>query len=202
MGCISGSWWSFRGESSAIYEGYGDSFPGSCAAGLIEFSEEFSVNAITSRECCGTGFGRWLVSYQKMYPKIIGMRKKFPQYGWLAAAILFCKVYNKTWQLSLYMESDSVLIYHLSSKIKETCFNLQEILEEQDCEYLPSNVAIIDEDLENDLIVITPTSNGVENNEEFQLTDVAEGRVKVDTFRLLFSRTSPKDSKRSWKTKV
>ena len=79
---------------------------------------------------------------------------------------------------------------------------MQEILEEQDCEYLPSNVAIIDEDLENDLIVITPTSNGIENNEEFQLTDVAEGRVKVDTFRLLFSRTSPKDSKRSWKTKV
>ena len=46
------------------------------------------------------------------------------------------------------MESDSVLIYQLSSKIKETCFNLQEISEEEDYEYLPSNVEIIDEDLE------------------------------------------------------
>ena len=48
---------------------------------------------------------------------------------------------------------------------------------------MSSNVEIIDEDLENDLIVITSTSNGTENNEEFQLTDVAEGKVKVDTIR-------------------
>ena len=37
--------------------------------------------------------------------------------------------------------------------------------------------------MENDLIVITPTSNGAENNEEFQLTGVAESKVKVDTIR-------------------
>ena len=80
------------------------------------------------------------------------------------------------------MESDSVLIYQLSSKIKETCFNLQKISEEEDYEYLPSNVEIIDEDLENDL-VIAPTSNGTENNEEFQLTGAAEGKVKVDSIR-------------------
>ena len=86
-------------------------------------------------------------------------------------------------QLSLHMESDSVIIYQLNSKVKETCFNLQDILEEVDYEYLPSNVEIIDKDLENDLIVITPTSNGAENNEEFQLTGVAEDKVKVDTIR-------------------
>ena len=86
-------------------------------------------------------------------------------------------------QLSLYTEEDWVLLYQLSSKIKEKCFNLQEILEEEDYEYLPSNVEIIAEDLENDLIVITPTSNDAENNEEFQLTGVAEGKVKVDTIR-------------------
>ena len=77
-------------------------------------------------------------------------------------------------QLSLYTEEDWVLLYQLSSKIKEKCFNLQEILEEEDYEYLPSNVEIIAEDLENDLIVITPTSNDAENNEEFQLTGVAK----------------------------
>ena len=71
----------------------------------------------------------------------------------------------------------------MSSKIKETCFNLQEISEGEDYEYLPSNVEIIDEDLENDLIVIAPTSNGAENNEQFQLTGVAEDKVKVDTIR-------------------
>ena len=78
------------------------------------------------------------------------------------------------------MESDSVLIYQLSFKIKETRFNLQEIPEEEDYEYLPSNFEIIDEDLENDLIVITSTSNGAKNNEEFQLIGVPEGKVKVD----------------------
>ena len=111
------------------------------------------------------------------------MRKKFMQSGWFAAAILFYKVLNETSQFSLYMESDSVLIYQLSSKIKETCFNLQEILEEEDYKYLPSNVEIIDKDLENDLIVITPTSNGAKNNEEFQLTGITEDKVKVDTIR-------------------
>ena len=69
--------------------------------------------------------------------------------------------------MSLCIESYSVLIYQLSSKIKETCFNLQEILEEEDYKYLPSNVEIIDKDLENDSIVITTTSNGPENNKEF-----------------------------------
>ena len=71
----------------------------------------------------------------------------------------------------------------MSYKIKETCFNLQEISEGEDYEYLPSNVEIIDEDLENDLIVVAPTSNGPENNEQFQLTGVAEDKVKVDTIR-------------------
>ena len=111
------------------------------------------------------------------------MRKKFMQFGWFAVAILFYKVLSETLQLSLYMESESVLIDQLSSKIKETCFNLQEISEEEDFEYLPSNVEIIDKVLENDFIVITPTSNGAENNEEFQLTGVAEGKVKVDMIR-------------------
>ena len=97
-----------------------------------------------------------------------------------AAAILFYKVLNETSQLFLYMESALVLIYQLSSKIKETCFNLQEISEEEGYEYLLSNVEIIDEDLENDLIVITPTSNGTVNNKQFQLTGVAENKVKVD----------------------
>ena len=105
------------------------------------------------------------------------------QSGWFAAAILFYKVLNETSQLSLHMESDSVIIYQLNSKIKETCFNLQDILEEVDYEYLPSNVEIIDKDLENDLIVITPTSNGTKNNEEFQLTGITEDKVKVDTIR-------------------
>ena len=117
---------------------------------------------------------------KKMYQKSIGLRKKFMLFGWFAAAILFYKVLNETLQLSQYMESDLVLIYQLSSKIKETCFNLQEISEEEDYKYLPSNVEIIDKDLENDLIVITPTSYGTENK-EFHLTGAVESKVKVDT---------------------
>ena len=85
--------------------------------------------------------------------------------------------------MSLYIGSDSVLIYQLSSKIRETSFHLQEISEEEDYEYLPSNIEIIDNDLKNDLIVITPTSNSAENNKEFQLTGVVEDKVKVDRIR-------------------
>ena len=120
---------------------------------------------------------------KKMFPKIIGMQKKIMLFGWFATAILFYKVLNKTSQLSLCIESDSVLIYQLSSKIKETCFNLQEILEEEDYKYLPSNVEIIAKDLENDSIVMISTSNGLENNKEIQLTGVAEGKMKVDEIR-------------------
>ena len=60
---------------------------------------------------------------------------------------------------------------------------MQEISEEEDYEYLPSNVEVVDEDLEDDLIVITPTSNDAEKSEEFQLTGVAEDKVNVDTIR-------------------
>ena len=60
---------------------------------------------------------------------------------------------------------------------------MQEISEEEDHKYLSSNFEIIDKDLENDLIVITPTSNGAENNKEFHLTGVVEGKVKVDMIR-------------------
>ena len=136
----------------------------------------FAVNIVEQRSGVDS-----LVT-KNIHPKIIGIRKKFTPLGWFAPAILFYKVLNKTSQLSLYMESDSFLIYQLSSKIKETCFNLPEILEE-DYEYFSSNVEIIDEDLENDLIVITPTSNGAENNEKLKLNGVAEGKVKFDTIR-------------------
>ena len=144
--------------------------------GLSNFLRNFWCMLLFAENVVEQGSGVDSLVTKKMYPKIIGMRKKFTQFGWFAAAILFYKVLNETSQFSLYMESDSVLIYQLSSKIKETCFNLQEILEEEDYKYLPSNVETVDEDLENDLIVITPTSNGTENNKEFQLTGVGSGR--------------------------
>ena len=123
MGCILGGQWSFSGESSAIYEGYGDSFPGSCAVGFVEFSEEFWCMLLFAENVVEQGLGIDSLTTKKMYSKIIGMRKKFTQFGWFAAAILFYKVLNETSQLSLYMKSDLVLKYQLSSKIKETCFN-------------------------------------------------------------------------------
>ena len=161
----------------------GTCFQAHVQRGLSNFLRNFWCMLLFAENVVEQGSGVDSLVTKKMYPKIIGMRKKFMQFGWFATAILFYKVLNETSQLSLYIESDSVLIYQLSSKIKETCFNLQEILEEEDYKYLPSNVEITDEDLENGLIVITPTSNGAENNEEFQLTGVAEDKVKVDTIR-------------------
>ena len=160
----------------------GTCFQAHVQRGLSNFLRNFWCMLLFAENVVEQGSGVDSLVTKKMYPKIIGMRKKFTQFGWFAAAILFYKVLNETSQLSLYMESDSVSIYQLSSKIKETCFNLQGISEE-DYKYLPSNVEIIDKDLENDLIVITPTSNGAENKEEFQLTGVAEDKVKVDTIR-------------------
>ena len=60
---------------------------------------------------------------------------------------------------------------------------MQEISEEEDYQCLPSNVETINENLENGLIVRTPTFNGAENNKEFQLAGVTEGKVKVDLIR-------------------
>ena len=134
--------------------------------GLPNFLRNFWCILLFAENVVEQGLGVDSLVTKKMYPKIIGMRKKFMQFGWFATAILFYKVLNETSQLSLYIESDSVLIYQLSSKIKETCFNLQEILEEEDYKYLPSNVEIIDKDLENDSIVMISTSNGLENNKE------------------------------------
>ena len=151
--------------------------------GLPNFLRNFWCMLLFADNVVEQGLGVDSLVTKKMYPKIIGMRKKFMQFGWFATAILFYKVLNETSQLSLYIESDSVLIYQLSSKIKETCFNLQEVSEEEDYEYLPSNLEITNKDLENDLPVITRTSNGAENNKEFQLTGVAEDKVKVDTIR-------------------
>ena len=94
-----------------MYKGYRDPFPGSYAVGFVEFTEEFLVHTIICRECCGTGFSVDSLVTKKMYQKIIGMQKKFTQFGWFAAAILFYKVLNETLHLSLYMERDSVLIY-------------------------------------------------------------------------------------------
>ena len=65
----------------------------------------------------------WALTRQlpkKCIQRLLEYKKKFMQFGWFAAAILFYKVLNETSQLSLYMESDSVLIYQLSSEIKET----------------------------------------------------------------------------------
>ena len=150
--------------------------------GLSNFLINFWCMLLFTENFVEQGLGVGSLVTKKIYRKVIGMPKKLTQFGWFAAVILFHKVLNETSQLSLFTESDSVLIHQLSSKIKETCFNLQEISEE-DYEYFPSNVEIIDEDLENDLIVITPTSNGAENNEEFQLTGVVEDKVKVDAIR-------------------
>ena len=158
----------------------GTCFQAHVQRGLSNFLRNFWCMLLFAENVVEQGSGVDSLVTKKMYPKIIGMRKKFMQFGWFAAAIQFYKVLNETSQLSLYMESDSVSIYQLSSKIKETCFNLQGISEEEDYKYLPSSVEIIDKDLENDLIVITRTSNGAENNKEFQLTGVVEDKVKVD----------------------
>ena len=91
--------------------------------GLSNFLKNFWCMLLFAENVVGQGSGIDLLVTKKMYPKIIGMRKKFTQFGWFAAVILFYKVLNETSQLLLYMESDLVLIYQLSSKVKETCFN-------------------------------------------------------------------------------
>ena len=139
---------------------------------LLNFLRNFWCMLLFAENVVEQGSGVDSLVTKKMYPKISGMRKKFTQFGWFAAAILFYKVLNETSQLSLYMESDSVLIYHVL-----ICKKFQKK------KYLPFNVEVVDEDLEDDLIVITPTSNDAENSEEFQLTGVAEDKVKVDTIR-------------------
>ena len=80
---------------------------------LLNFLRNFWCMLLFAENVVEQGSGVDSLVTKKMYPKISGMRKKFTQFGWFAAAILFYKVLNETSQLSLYMESDSVLIYHV-----------------------------------------------------------------------------------------
>ena len=83
MGCISGGRLSFRGESSAIYEGYRDLFPGSCAASLSNFLRNFWCMLLFAENVVGQGSGIESLVTKKMCPKIIGMRKKKIHAVWL-----------------------------------------------------------------------------------------------------------------------
>ena len=168
MVCISGRHWLFRSEVLWYTKVAGTRFQVHVQWGLLNFLRNFWCMLIFAENVVEQGSGVDLLVTKKNIPKDYGiMKKKFMQFCWFAAAILFYKVLNETSQLSLYMESNLVLICQLSSKIKETCFNLRKTTGEQDYKYLPSNVKRIVKDLENDLIVITPASNGTENNKEF-----------------------------------
>ena len=87
--------------------------------GISNFLRNFWCMLLFAENVVEQGSGIDSLVTKKMYQKSIGLRKKFMLFGWFAAAILFYKVLNETLQLSQYMESDLVLIYQLSSKIKE-----------------------------------------------------------------------------------
>ena len=80
---------------------------------LLNFLRNFWCMLLFAENVVEQGSGIDLLVTKKIYPKIIGMQKRFTQFGWFAAGIVFYKVLNETSQLSLYMESDSVLIYHV-----------------------------------------------------------------------------------------
>ena len=97
--------------------------------------------------------GKDVIVTHKMYPKIIGFRKDWTNYGTIATAHLFFKVLSETSALSLIMETNSVLIYQLLDAVSEACANLDDLVEEKE-DQLPTNMEIIDEEPEEDSITI------------------------------------------------
>ena len=101
----------------------------------------------------------------KMYPKIIGFHKDWTNYGTIAIAHLFFKVLSETSALSLIMETDSILIYKLLDTVSETCANLDDLVEEKE-DQMPTNMAIIDEEPQEDSVNIGNKCNTQNNTQK------------------------------------
>ena len=153
--------------------------------GLSNFLRNFLCLLLFAQNVEEQGSGKDALVTKIMYPKIIGYRKKWNKFEWVATATLCYRVLIETTQLSLNMESDSILIYQLYEKIREMGSNITQISEETNYEYLPSNMKINDKETENnDSIAVqvtsgTATDTAEQPSDEFILKNVQKAVDKL-----------------------
>ena len=108
---------------------HGTRFQAHFHRGLSNFIRNFLTFLLFTENAEKQGMGKDVIVTHKMYPKIIGFRKDWTNYGTIATAHLFFKVLSETSALSLIMETNSVLIYQLLDAVSEACANLDDLVE-------------------------------------------------------------------------
>ena len=75
-----------------------------------------------------------------MFPKLVGFRKKWSKFLFIATANLYFKVLNESAHLSLLMESDGIMIYKVVDFVQELSDNLTDLSRSEDYDFLPFHV--------------------------------------------------------------
>ena len=126
--------------------------------GLSNFFRNFLPILLFAENVEEQGNGKDAIVTRLMFPKIIGLHKKWSMFEWIGVANLFYKVLLETSYLSLSMENNSVLLYELYGFLRDICCNLQELVDDEDYEYLPKSVTVSNENEDEDLIDIEVTA--------------------------------------------
>ena len=107
---------------------------------LANFLRNFLVSLLFVENCEEQGNGKHSLVTKEMYPKIVGYRKKWSNFEFIGSANLYYQVLKETAHLSLLMQSDNALIYHVWDAVKETCNNLRDIQNDDNYDYFPFNI--------------------------------------------------------------
>ena len=152
---------------------YGTRFQAHVHRGLSNVIRNFLTFILFTENAEEQRMGKDVIVTRKVYPKIIGFRKDWTNYGTIATAYLFLNVLSEISALSLIMETDSVLIYQLLVAVSEVCANLDDLVEEKE-DQLPTNMEIVDEDPEEDSINIKVSATNATLKQYTKAKDLTE----------------------------
>ena len=102
---------------------------------LNNFIRNFLVNLNFVENAEEHGNGKNCIVSREIYPKLVGIRRKWEKCEFSGIVQLFLVVLKQTSFLSSTMETDAILIYQLYDAIEETIEKLNEIANESSVEY-------------------------------------------------------------------
>ena len=189
---------------------------------LANFIRNLLVSLLFVENVEQQGSGVNSIVTKEMYSKLVGFRKKWGKFEFVATTNLYYRVLRETSHLSLVMESESILIYQVANAVKEACEALKDVKDEDGYDYLPFNVEYVGDGDENNFLMrdsrIVQVSAANENlkqtkmmseedrkeceskihvvKDKFNLFNVTSGKVKVDKTRNDFSTSYYRKNKR------
>ena len=128
----------------------GTRFQAHVRGALTNFIRNFLVSVLFAENVEEHGNGNDRIVTKEMYPKIVGFRKKWSKFEFIATVNLYFEVLKETAHLSLLLESDGLVIYQLADAVKEVYDNLDDLRDAEDYDYLPFNIEKIKEYSDDD----------------------------------------------------